>query len=66
MDKKFFTQEELDVIMRARNYKSNSHPKNCDITTYNYSTRLEALIGYLFLDDNKKRIEEIIDYILEE
>ena len=64
MDKKFFTQEELDVIMRARNYKSNSHPKNCDIVTYKYATGLEALIGYLELIDRKDRIDEIMSYIL--
>ena len=30
----FFTEEELDVIKRARNHKCNSHPKSCDIITY--------------------------------
>lgn len=64
MDKNLFTQEELDIIMRARNYKSNSHPKNCDIITYKYATGLEALIGYLELSNNKKRINEIMNYIL--
>src|SRR5574344_1306980 len=31
IDDNFFTEEELSVIKRARNYKSSSHPKNCDI-----------------------------------
>lgn len=64
MDEKFFTQEELDVIMRARNYKSNSHPKNCDVVTYKYATGLEALIGYLELTNCKDRIDEIMSNIL--
>lgn len=64
MDEKFFTQEELDVIMRARNYKSNSHPKNCDVVTYKYATGLEALIGYLELTDCRDRIDEIMSNIL--
>ena len=61
----FLTDEELDVVKRARNYKVNSHPKNCDIVTYKYATGLEALIGYLELLNNKSRIDEIMDNILE-
>ena len=61
----FFNEEETSVIKRARNYKTTSHPKNCDIVTYKYATGLEALIGYLELDNNKKRIDEIMNYILE-
>lgn len=64
MDKNLFTQEELDIIMRARNYKSSSHPKNCDIITYKYATGLEALIGYLELTNQKERMDEIMSYIL--
>lgn len=65
-DDEFFTEEELNVIKRARNYKSNSHPKNTDIITYKHATALEALIGYLDLTDNKKRIDEIMNRILGE
>lgn len=64
LEQDFFNDEEKSVIMRARNYKSNSHPKNCDIITYKYATGLEALIGYLELSDNKERITEIMNYIL--
>ena len=64
MNKDFFTEEELNVIMRARNNKSNAHPKNCDIVTYKYATALEALIGYLELSDRRNRIDEIMDYII--
>lgn len=61
----FFSDEELGVIKRARNYKSASHPKNCDIITYKYATGLEALIGYLDLTKNTDRVEEIMNLILE-
>ena len=64
IDKKIFSEEELDIIKRARNYKTTSHPKNCDIVTYKYATGLEALIGYLELEDNKERINSIMNYIL--
>jgi ribonuclease-3 family protein len=60
----FFSDEEISVIKRARNYKSNSHPKNCDIVTYKHATALEALIGYLELTNNKVRIDEIMSKIL--
>lgn len=61
----FLTEEELDVVKRARNYKTTSHPKSCDIITYKYATGLEALIGYLDLKNNKERIDEIMNFILE-
>ena len=64
IDNDFFSSEELDIIKRARNYKTTSHPKNCDIVTYKYATGLEALIGYLELEDNKERINSIMNYIL--
>ncbi len=63
IDKNFFTEEELTVIKRARNYKTKSHPKNCDIITYKYATGLEALIGYLELENKKERITEIMNCI---
>lgn len=66
INKGFFTEEELNVIKRARNYKSNSHPKNTDILTYKHATGLEAVIGYLDLTNRKDRIDEIMNYILGE
>lgn len=65
MDSEFLSSEELDVVKRARNYKTTSHPKSCDIITYKYATGLEALIGYLDLKNNKERIDEIMNFILE-
>ena len=60
----FLSNEELDVVKRARNYKTTSHPKNCDIITYKHATGLEALIGYLNLKENIERIDEIMNFIL--
>ena len=64
IDNNMLSEEELDVVKRARNYKTTSHPKNCDIVTYKYATGLEALIGYLELKENKERIDEIMSFIL--
>lgn len=60
----FLDEVELNVVKRARNYKTTSHPKSCDIITYKYATGLEALIGYLDLVNNKERIDEIMNFIL--
>lgn len=64
IDNNLLTDIELDVIRRGRNYKRTSHPKNTDIITYKMSSGFEAMIGYLYLNDNKDRLEEIINYIL--
>ncbi len=66
LDNSFLTDEELDVFRRARNYKTTSHPKSCDIITYKYATGLEAIIGYLELMKNTERINEIMEFILGE
>ena len=58
INKEFFTNDEVDIIKRARNSHSHSS-KSTDIITYKKSTGFEALIGYLYLND-KKRLEEVI------
>lgn len=65
IDNNLLNYEELDVIKRARNHKSHGN-KNTDIVTYKKSTALEALIGYLYMNNNKFRIDEIMSYIINE
>jgi ribonuclease-3 family protein len=60
LEQSCLTEEEQNAFMRGRNAKSNTIPKNTDRNTYRYSTAFEALIGYLYLGDNKERIDEII------
>lgn len=64
IEEKFLNEEELSIIKRARNNKGKSHPKNTDIITYKYATGIEALIGFHHLNKNKKREEEIMNYII--
>ncbi len=66
IDDNFLTEDELTIVKRARNHKSHQSPKHTDIITYKKSTGLEALIGYLKLTKNEKRIEEIMKYIVGE
>ncbi len=64
LEKDFFTEDEISVIKRARNYKNNRHPKNCDILTYKHATALEAVIGYINLKNDLDREKCIMNLIL--
>src|SRR3954468_9888416 len=57
---KLLTEEETAVVMRGRNAKSGTVPKNTDVQTYRYSTAFEALMGYLYLLKRQERVEELI------
>ncbi len=63
IDNNFFNDIELEVIFRARNHKSRM-PKNTDIITYKYATSLEAVVGYLYLDNQTVRLDELMEKIL--
>jgi ribonuclease-3 family protein len=59
----FFSDDEIDIIKRARNAKCLSHPKSVDILTYKHATALEAVIGYLHILNKDDRIKLIMEYI---
>ena len=54
------TDEEKDILRRARNTQNHHLPKNADPTDYMYATAFEGLIGYLYLTKEEKRLEEIL------
>lgn len=54
------TEEEIAVVRRGRNAKSATLPKNADLMEYRHATALEALIGYLYLQDRQSRVLELI------
>ena len=64
IDNNLLNENELDIVKRGRNYKRASHPKNTDIITYKMSSGFEAMIGYLYLNNDKDRLDEIMNYIL--
>ena len=53
-------ENELNIVRRARNAKTNNIAKNSDIETYKKATSYEALIGYLYLTGNFERLNEIL------
>lgn len=60
VDTEEFTEDELAVFKRGRNSKSHTIPKNAEPADYRRATGLEAVIGYLYLDGQSKRAEELI------
>ena len=60
MEQQLLTDDEMAVVMRGRNAKSGTVPKNTDVQTYHYSTAFEALMGYLYLTGQVERMEELI------
>lgn len=60
MDHHLLNEDEMAVVMRGRNAKSYTVPKNTDVQTYHYSTAFEALMGYLYLSGQEDRLEELI------
>ena len=60
------TQEEKDIVRRARNTQNHHLPKNANITEYMYATALEGLIGYLYLTKQTKRLYEILEMCISE
>ena len=66
LEENILTEDELYTISRARNYKTNSKPKNTDIKIYKKATALEALFGMLYIKKDINRIKKIIKYIVGE
>ncbi len=57
------TEEEKDIVRRGRNAQNHHLPKNCNAEDYSYATAFEALIGYLFLTEQKDRLKEILEML---
>ena len=59
MDK--LTDDEKEIVRRARNAENNHLPKNAEPEDYMYSTAFEGLIGYLYLCKKDERLKEILE-----
>ncbi len=59
------TEEEEAVYRRGRNAKSATMAKNATMTDYRRATGFEALIGYLYLQNDFPRIVELTRHGLE-
>ena len=54
-------EEEKDIVRRGRNTENHHTAKNADVADYAQSTGFEALIGYLYLSKQDKRLKEILE-----
>lgn len=54
------TEEELHVFKRGRNANSPTVAKHATVSDYRKATGFEALMGYLYLTGNMKRLTELI------
>ncbi|MCQ2560344.1 MAG: ribonuclease III, partial [Clostridia bacterium] len=59
------TTEEAAVARRGRNAKSGHSPRSASIVAYRWSTGLEALMGYLFLENRLDRLETLMERIFQ-
>lgn len=60
------TEEEHAVYKRGRNSKTVTPAKNQSVTDYRRATGFEALLGYLYLKKEWKRMLELVKMGLEE
>ena len=56
-----FTEEENEIFRRGRNAKKATKSKNASVAEYNRSTGFEAVLGYLYLTGQYKRIDQLLD-----
>lgn len=59
------SEEETAVYHRGRNAKSPTMAKNATMADYRKATGFEALMGWLYLQDEFERIVELVKYGIE-
>lgn len=60
------SNEESEVVRKARNAHSKHGAKNYDEETYKKATAFESLIGFLYLSGQKDRLKEILEISIQE
>ena len=55
----FLTAEEVALYKKGRNHRAMSRPKHADPKEYKIATGFEALLGWLYLSDERERLREI-------
>lgn len=63
-EENFLTSDEMVIFKRGRNHEYKPVRKNLDIFHHLISSGLEAVIGYLYLQKDIKRLNEVIDFAI--
>ena len=58
------TPEELSVYRRGRNAHSHTTAKNASVIDYRMATGFEALVGFLWLSEQKERLRDLVETAL--
>lgn len=65
LEAQLLSEKEEDIYRRGRNANSHTKAKNIDVVTYKMSTGFEAVMGYLHMTEQIKRLEELIDWCIQ-
>ena len=57
----YLNEQEKEIVRRGRNAKSKHHAKNASTADYAHATAFEILIGFLYLSENKDRLNELLE-----
>lgn len=57
------TEQEKNLVRRGRNASKATVSKNATAQEYRASTGFEAMLGWLYLQGENKRIEELFEYV---
>ena len=58
------TEEETTIFKRGRNASPHSHPKGATRREYQIATGMEALFGWLYLQGQTDRLNELFEIIM--
>lgn len=59
-------EDETFIFKKCKNAKSNNTPKHASLMEYKYATALEGVIGYLYLNGQSGRLEELLNFVYTE
>ena len=59
------SEDEMDIVMRARNSHTNNKAKNSTQEEYNLATQFEALVGYWYLNENQDKLNNMFSKYVE-
>ena len=59
--KETLTEEENDIVMRARNSHINNKAKNSSFEEYSLATQFEAIVGYWYLNKEQDKLNNMFN-----
>lgn len=64
LEREYFNEEEMAIIKRGRNSRTETIAKNADVATYRMATGLEAIWGYYYLAGELLKMEQLWNEIV--